>query len=57
LEIRLPVKLAPKQVRSLEKGPLKFATERASPTLARQGYPQVVVCTVGLELNDVVLFE
>ena len=57
LEIRLPVKRTPKQVRSLEKGPLKFAIKRASPSLAGQGYPRVVVCTVGLGLNDVLLFE
>jgi hypothetical protein len=57
LEIRLPVKQAPKGVRSLEKGALKFELERAPRRVAAQGYGRVVHCTVDLGLNDVVLFE
>ena len=57
LEIGLPVKRAPKGVRSLETGPLQFTVERAPRQLAARGYPQVVRCTEALGLNDVVLFE
>jgi len=57
LEIRLPVKRAPDRVHSVEKGPLQFTIERATPRLARQGYPRITVCTVELGLNDIVLFE
>jgi hypothetical protein len=57
LEIRLPVKRAPKQVRSLEKGPVKFTIERAPRRVAGQGYGRMVRCTVELGLSDVVLFE
>lgn len=57
LQIRLPVKQAPRRVRSLEKGPLAFTTEPAPPPLAAQGYRQVVRCAVQLGLNDLVLFE
>jgi hypothetical protein len=57
LEIALPVKRAPKGVRSLEAGPLEFTSERASEHLTAQGYGILVRCTVTLELNDIVLFE
>src|SRR6185295_12994485 len=57
LAIGLPVKNTPKRVRSLEKGPLKFTTERASKELSAQGYSRVAHCTVPLGLNDIVLFE
>lgn len=56
-EIGLPVKRTPTRVRSLEKGPLKFATARAPRHVAAQGYPRMVRCTVALGLNEVVLFE
>jgi hypothetical protein len=57
LEIGLSVKRAPKQVRSLEKGPLPFKTERSPRAVAAQGYPRIVRCAVPLGLNDVLLFE
>ena len=57
LTIRLPVKSTPRRVRSLEKGPLKFTTERASRELTAQGYAKVARCEVPLGLNDIVLFE
>jgi len=57
LEIGFPVKRTPKHVRSLERGPLKFKTERAPANLAALGYGGMVRCAVDLGLNDVVLFE
>ena len=57
LEIGLPVKKRPKQVRSLEKGLLEFKTEGAPSNLARQGYKQVIHCAVELGLDDILLFE
>jgi hypothetical protein len=57
LEMRLPVRRVPTRVRSLEKGPLPFRTERAPRALAAQGYTRVVRCTVALGLDDILLFE
>ncbi|HEY2951054.1 MAG TPA: hypothetical protein VGK40_00650 [Verrucomicrobiae bacterium] len=57
LEIHLPMKRAPKQVRSLEKGPLKFTVERAPRNVSAQGNGRIVRCAVDLGLNDVLLFE
>ena len=57
LEIRLPVKRAPRQVRSLERGPLELAVEPAAPDLAARGYGKVARCAVPLGLNDILLFE
>ena len=56
-EIRLPMKEDPLRIRSLEKGPLKFTTERAPRNLATQGYKRAIRCTVPLDLNDIVLVE
>jgi hypothetical protein len=57
LRIGLPVKKPPRQVRSVERGPLSFTVEPASPGLAREGYEGLVRCTVALGLNDILLFE
>jgi len=57
LEVRLPMKRLPRQVRSLEKGVLKFTSERAARRLASEGYEQIVHCSVALGLNDIVLLE
>jgi hypothetical protein len=57
LSIGLPVKRAPRTVRSLEKGPLEFTLEPAPANVAADGYRSVVRCAVELGWNDVVLFE
>src|SRR6185436_4544565 len=57
LEIGLPVAQAPKQVRSVEKGPLRFTVERVPQRLGKPSYGKVVRCSVALGINDVLLFE
>jgi hypothetical protein len=57
LEIRLPLKQTPRQVRSAESGSLPFEMEPASQRQIAQGYAKVARCTIELGLNDIVLFE
>ncbi len=57
LSIRLPVKNPPSKVRSMEKGPLAFTVEKASPELRAEGFRHVVVCSVELGINDILIFD
>lgn len=57
LTIRIPVKRAPAQVRSLEKGPLTFSVGEAPAALRDDGFRHVVTCAVPLGLNDVLVLE
>ena len=55
LEVRLPVRQAVKQVRSVTEGPLEFAIEPAAPQAEPLGYPAIVRCKLDLGLSDTVL--
>lgn len=57
LTVRLPMKAPPAFVRSIEKGPLEFSSEEAPRELRREGFQQVVACSVELGLNDIIVFE
>jgi hypothetical protein len=57
LAIRLPLKRPPGKVRSMEKGELAFAVEKAPAELRAEGYRHVAVCDVGLGLSDILLLE
>ena len=57
LTVRLPLARPVQTVRSVERGPLPFATEQASPTLQAQGYGSVAVFATRLDLNDLILLE
>ncbi len=57
LQIRLPVRQAVTQVRSVTKGPLEFTIEPLGPQATPAGYRAFVRCTLDLGLSDIVLFE
>ena len=60
LTVRLPLPKpvrAVRTVRSVERGPLPFTVEQASPALQRQGYNSLAVFTIHLGLNDIILLE
>lgn len=57
LKVRVPLAKAIQSVRSVERGPLPFMEEPASPALRGQGYGSVAVFATRLELNDLILLE
>jgi len=57
LTVRIPLAKPARTVRSVERGPLLFRDEPASPTLRGEGYSAVAVFTTRLDLNDLILLE
>jgi hypothetical protein len=57
LTVRLPLPKPVRTVRSVERGPLRFTVEQASPALQMQGYNSLAVFTIHLGLNDIILLE
>jgi hypothetical protein len=57
LTVRVPLAKPVRGVRSVERGPLAFTEEPASPVLRGQGYVSVAVFKTHLELNDIILLE
>lgn len=57
LDVAMPVAKAVRGVRSVERGPLAFTAESASPALRAAGFEQVVRFSLPLGLNDVILSE
>jgi hypothetical protein len=57
LTVRIPLARPARTVRSVERGPLLFRDEPASPTLRGEGYSAVAVFTTRLDLNDLILLE
>jgi hypothetical protein len=56
LHISLPVPRPVASVRSLAQGPVRFSQEKVGAAAA-PSYPWRVTCAIGLELNDMLLFE
>ena len=54
LTIRLPLTGTVRNVRSVESGPLTFATEVAPPVLKKMGFAAVATFTTKLGLNDII---
>ena len=57
LNVRVPLPKAVQTVRSVERGPLAFTEEAASPALRGQGYGSVASFTTRLDLADLILLE
>src|SRR6185503_5166927 len=57
LTVRIPLARPVRSVRSVERGPVPFAQESASPALRGQGYGSVAVFTTHLDVNDLILLE
>jgi hypothetical protein len=57
LTVRIPLANPARSVRSVERGPLSFTDEPASPALQGQGYSAVAAFTTRLDLNDLILVE
>ena len=57
LEVRLCVARPPGNVRSVERGPLRFTTEPAAAGNHSPGYPRRVTFTLNLGLNDIVIVD
>jgi len=55
--VRVPLAKSVQAVRSLELGPLRFTSEKASPAFRQQGYDTVAVFTTRPGLNDILLIE
>ena len=54
---KLPLPKLVRAVRSVERGPLRFIVERASPALQVQGYNSLAVFTIHLGLKEFILLE
>jgi hypothetical protein len=55
--LRIPNPRAPKTIRSVESGQLKFTVASPSPVSSLRQYPHMVTFTVDLGLTDIILIE